>query len=371
MPLSARLSDRSVLGALLSDADWFAVGALAKSDADAVRTVCCGWPAVPKVSRRGLRFFAHPPGSDCKLGEGADHLAVKALAAKALHERGFAVCTEYAGPGWRADVYGRMGSREAVVEVQWSAQTAEVTEQRTARLEASGVEVLWLQRNGSTATRPDAPVCLELRRSAELGDGYAVGLGGWTSVRDAVDAWLDGELIRVPWIAVSNHERVTVEQHPCTVCGARAQSGPAWLRALVTQRCGCGVHDHGASYERNELARQLRQQTAQAFGSRAPGRPARRPPRQLAQTGERLPVMRGVPANTAAIDGDVGDYGASRCRGAAGANAERVQPVALDPDQHAVRRPLRRVPRALAARLRARGAERGLHHSVSPVLLPL
>ena len=148
MPLRAAVDDRDVLAPLCDLDEWEAVRARAKSDREAVRMVCCGWPALPKGSAKVIRHFAHRPGADCQIGAGetVHHLRLKSQLVQALDAHGWHASTEQEVGDRRADVLASDGPERVAVEVQWSQQTPEVAEERTRYYAQHGVRCVWLMR---------------------------------------------------------------------------------------------------------------------------------------------------------------------------------------------------------------------------------
>lgn len=151
MPLSADLNGL-VLDATLEDPapgmPWTSVHRVRPRPP--LTCPACGARVHAKVSPapRQLRYFAHDAlSSDCALsGESLAHRLLKVELASAIREAGWDARLEVAGDGWRADVLATdpRSSRRIAWEAQLSAQTADVTSERTAKLAASGVEVCWV-----------------------------------------------------------------------------------------------------------------------------------------------------------------------------------------------------------------------------------
>lgn len=141
-----------------------------------------------KVSKRGLRFFAHDRVSpECPAaGETPEHRALKALLAAAARSAGWIASIEVdpdaddAG-GWRADVLARdIGSeRRVALEAQLASMTVEVGRQRTALYAADRIRVLW-------ATSKDSPWLLGLPGIKVVDDG-----SGGQVVTRGLARWLD------------------------------------------------------------------------------------------------------------------------------------------------------------------------------------
>ncbi|MBP8532122.1 hypothetical protein GWI24_02605 [Streptomyces sp. MK37H] len=110
----------------------------------------CGRGLRAKVSRRGLRFFAHDPGSPtCSLtGETMEHRLLKLELVLAAREAGWHAELEVpaASGRWRADVLAT--SPDGPQRMAWEAQLSPITAyditQRTERYAADGVAVCWV-----------------------------------------------------------------------------------------------------------------------------------------------------------------------------------------------------------------------------------
>ena len=108
----------------------------------------CGHGLHAKVSRQGMRFFAHDAHApECGLaGESLAHRLLKMELASAIRNAGWLAELEVPGNGWRADVLATSpdGSRRMAWEAQLAAATAEDLADRTARMAAEGVWVCWV-----------------------------------------------------------------------------------------------------------------------------------------------------------------------------------------------------------------------------------
>src|SRR5918997_4386648 len=108
--------------------------------------------AIPKVSRLGTRFFAHPPGDASQGARESDvHLYLKAQCLIGARAAGWEALPEQSGktPGgqdWRADVLCRRpgGSWCVGFEAQVQLQGEEAYRQRQERYASSGLRTLWL-----------------------------------------------------------------------------------------------------------------------------------------------------------------------------------------------------------------------------------
>lgn len=147
MPLSATYRGERVESWSMSEDEWTQLKTGYRA---AGLTMMCGQQGVPKTSKLGTRFFAHKPGTDCLLHEGGpesqEHLATKAVVARAAREIGWDATVECPAPdrSWIADVLVSNGNRRLAIEAQWSPQTDADFERRQKRYEATGLECVWL-----------------------------------------------------------------------------------------------------------------------------------------------------------------------------------------------------------------------------------
>ncbi|QIY56818.1 hypothetical protein HEP86_22675 [Streptomyces sp. RPA4-5] len=113
----------------------------------------CGHGLQAKVSRRGLRFFAHDPGSPtCGLaGESMEHRLLKLELVLAVRDVGWHAELEVPSTSgrWRADILATSpdGSMRMAWETQLSPITIDDIQQRTERFAADGVAVCWVTTN--------------------------------------------------------------------------------------------------------------------------------------------------------------------------------------------------------------------------------
>jgi len=115
-------------------------------------TPVSSWPAVPKTSINGLRFFAHHPGYSGLLPkpESYAHTRLKIDVVKAARALGYHAEVEVCGRDpegaeWRADVLvtSPKGKRTAF-EIQLSSQHLRDFCFRTQRYRRSSVECYWI-----------------------------------------------------------------------------------------------------------------------------------------------------------------------------------------------------------------------------------
>src|SRR3954465_4346133 len=150
MPLLAYTqSGEPLVAPLISVAEWEQLRSSTERDAwmpESRRR------AIPKVSRLGTRFFAHPPGHAPEGGRESDlHLYLKAQCLIGARAAGWDALPEQSGrtpdgQDWRADVLcHRPGQSWSIaLEAQVQLQGEETYRKRQARFAASGIRGLWL-----------------------------------------------------------------------------------------------------------------------------------------------------------------------------------------------------------------------------------
>jgi competence protein CoiA len=146
MPLVAMLDGERLESFRSTAEEWTALRA---SYRGRQLLMTCGSAGIPKTSSRGIKFFAHKAKGDCAIHvgapESAEHLQTKALLAEAARRAGWTATVEYVGPrgDWVADVLIERGGTRIALEAQWSAQTADEFNARTARYVAAGIQCRW------------------------------------------------------------------------------------------------------------------------------------------------------------------------------------------------------------------------------------
>lgn len=126
---------------------------------------CCDSAVILKTSSLGTRYFAHAARGECTSGpETQEHLRAKSIICQALKEAGWFSSPEERFQDQDGDcIVDVLGSRtkesraKIAFEVQWSPQTDEVTQQRTARYTALGLRSLWFFRQPNIPNRLDTP----------------------------------------------------------------------------------------------------------------------------------------------------------------------------------------------------------------------
>ena len=166
MPLLAYTGSREPLIApLMSDEAWEELRSTKNRDAWMPQS---GRRAIPKVSRLGTRFFAHPPGHAPAGAKESDlHLYLKAQCLTGAAAAGWEALPEQSGKtpdgqDWRADVLCRRPGKAWTVgfEAQVQLQGEAAYRQRQERYAASGIRCLRLSAHEPAALqsywqRPD------------------------------------------------------------------------------------------------------------------------------------------------------------------------------------------------------------------------
>jgi hypothetical protein len=151
MPLRAFINGEEVLAPFISDTDW----QVFKSKKPNIVLPCCGQTGFFRVSKLGTKHFVHKNKTDCNWkSETWQHLLAKTEIVKACKQAGYDAKTEVSGSDWRADILATkqlsQGLIQVALEVQWSPQTREVTQERQAKYQRDGVRCCWLFRRLST-----------------------------------------------------------------------------------------------------------------------------------------------------------------------------------------------------------------------------
>jgi hypothetical protein len=128
-----------------------------------------GWPAVPKTSIRGLRFFAHCPGYTDILPktESYAHTRLKIDIVKTARALGYRADVEVVGSDpygaeWIADVLVSFGEEGRMAfEVQLSSQHLRDFRARTERYRRSGVECCWVVSDLTVGARLSKAIAYE------------------------------------------------------------------------------------------------------------------------------------------------------------------------------------------------------------------
>ncbi|MFE7268196.1 competence protein CoiA family protein [Streptomyces sp. NPDC057592] len=143
----------------------------------------CGHGLHAKESARGLRFFAHAPGSPmCALaGESLAHHLLKLELATAARKAGWMAELEISGPGggWRADVLASDNGRRIALEAQLAAITVDHITARTDRMAADGVRSCWFSDRSRVHWLGAVP-SMRLVRDDTAGLVTAEGLAGFS-----------------------------------------------------------------------------------------------------------------------------------------------------------------------------------------------
>lgn len=151
----------------------------------------CGNALQAKVSKRGLRFFAHDRTTACPFSEETlEHRLLKRELASAVRSAGWHAELEVAGVGdrpWRADVLATSpdGTHRIALEAQLSAITPDEIAERHDNYTAAGVRACWV----TTKFVPwlgRVPSWM-LTRTAD--DAVTVELGVWRFVEQSWTLW--------------------------------------------------------------------------------------------------------------------------------------------------------------------------------------
>ncbi|MBV9879345.1 MAG: hypothetical protein JO180_02565 [Gemmatirosa sp.] len=252
MPLRATYDDAPVIAPLLTDAEWHAV-VRGAGEGRALRMACCDAPGYGRVASSGLRHFAHRPGpSPCAVthGESIAHLTAKAVAARALAAHGYAVTTEAAGDGWRADVLGVRAAPRGVVrvacEVQTSAQSLTDTLDRQERYRRAGVRALWLMSRPPAHVPSRALPIFRLAWDERTGAHHvtpdASARPAWRlSLGTFLDALLGGRLRFSTHLRAQGEHEITTELREAACLYCRAPCEVHLFRGTLRSACDAAI----------------------------------------------------------------------------------------------------------------------------------
>ncbi|MCZ7545096.1 MAG: competence protein CoiA family protein [Anaerolineae bacterium] len=161
MPLRAIIDGEDLLAPFLDDEAWASLKHRTKLEGLDVRLPCCGNSAYLRTSKRGLRHFVHRERGTCTSApETWQHLKAKHNIVLACRAVGYEAITEASGEGWRADVLATKGNVKVAFEVQWSAQSWEVTQERQQQYRAAGIRGCWLFKRPPARYRANRDVPL-------------------------------------------------------------------------------------------------------------------------------------------------------------------------------------------------------------------
>ncbi len=160
MPLRATVDGKELLAPLLSDDEWEELRTRCVAADHPLILPCCDEWGHCRRSKLGTRHFVHhrqqarcswPPETE-------QHLLAKATIVQGCREAGFEARPEHQGDGWRADVLASKSSVKIAFEVQWSTQTAEETQLRQARYQATNVRCCWFFRKMPSTLGPQKEI---------------------------------------------------------------------------------------------------------------------------------------------------------------------------------------------------------------------
>jgi hypothetical protein len=150
----------------VADAEW---EALCSAPRGAILMPHSDWPAVPKTSIRGLRFFAHQPGFTGALPkpESYAHTRLKIDIVKAARFLDYDANVEIGGntpdgEAWKADALVTLPTgKKWAFEVQLSSQHLDDFRLRTERYRRSSVECCWINSESPVGNRLAKALCHE------------------------------------------------------------------------------------------------------------------------------------------------------------------------------------------------------------------
>lgn len=142
----------------LSDSEWECICSLPLGSLLMPYT---DWPAIPKTSIRGLRFFAHHSGYPNELPKHKSyvHTRLQIDIVKIARKLGFKADIEVRGPDpsspeWIADVVVTSNTGKKIAfEVQLSSQHLDDFIKRTSRYKESNLDVCWILSEKPVASR--------------------------------------------------------------------------------------------------------------------------------------------------------------------------------------------------------------------------
>ena len=142
----------------VNDAEWQEI---CSASSGTLLMPLSNWPAVPKTSIRGLRFFAHHPGYTGSLPkpESYAHTRLKIDIVKAARSLGYQADVEVAGKApegdlWIADtLITQKNGKRTVFEVQLSSQHLSHFRLRTERYLRSSVDCAWIVSENPVGSR--------------------------------------------------------------------------------------------------------------------------------------------------------------------------------------------------------------------------
>jgi hypothetical protein len=188
MPLHCISDGIDIYAYKLDDFAWAEIRQRHKRDRH-LRFPCCGAIAVPKVSSRGTRFFAHfRKDEKCTSApESWLHLLAKHQVAVAAQSAGWDAKTEYPlRSGHVADVFVERAQESFIFEVQLQKQNDEHTAFRHSIYQAGAKKCVWLFKQPSFRSNREIPA-FNIRYDA---DRFIVGIPP-REMNSAVVKWSD------------------------------------------------------------------------------------------------------------------------------------------------------------------------------------
>jgi competence protein CoiA len=149
VPLTAIVEGETVIGPDLSGEEWDELKLRHKKGL-MVTMACCGGPGHLRLSKKGTQHFYHAVDTGCTYEqESREHLEIKYRIYRACKAEGWETYVEYPAPDrtWISDVYAARDGRKIVFEIQLSAISPEVLEERERKYRDKGIESYWLLEN--------------------------------------------------------------------------------------------------------------------------------------------------------------------------------------------------------------------------------
>lgn len=139
----------TIIGPDLSEEEWADLKLRHKKGLP-VTMACCGEPGHLRVSKKGTQHFYHAVDAGCTYEqESREHLEIKYQIYRICRAEGWETYVEYPAPDrtWISDVYATRDGRRVVFEIQISAISPEVLEDREKKYRDEGIESYWLLDN--------------------------------------------------------------------------------------------------------------------------------------------------------------------------------------------------------------------------------
>lgn len=149
MPLTGIIEGKTVIGPELSETEWADLKLRHKKGLP-VLMGCCNEPGHLRISKKGTRHFYHAVDAGCTYEqESKEHLEIKYQIYRICKAENWETYVEFPAPDrtWISDIYAIKDGRKVVFEVQLSALSMEVLEERDRKYRDEGIESYWLLDN--------------------------------------------------------------------------------------------------------------------------------------------------------------------------------------------------------------------------------